>query len=254
MNWLQLIERRRSIRKYEPSMDAATVTLIKDICHGKTTLNGSPLELRVLPGAEVQSIVKGYFGNYGRVMAPWYIAAISADDREALLNLGYCVQRVILEITGHNIGTCWIGGMFNKNVLNSFLELDEGLGARALVAWGRPKAEVKGTEGKRVPPEKIARFDQGIDNGLPWRAVIEAVRWAPSALNRQPWRLWITEKAIHLYSASGRIAQAYSPMDMGIALCHLELACRQLAVPGQVAAAEHPQRKGWEYWASFVRN
>lgn len=249
MNWLQLIERRHSVRKYELGVDVASVARIKEFCQ-----NTPPLELRMLPGSEVHGFTRGVFG-LGRVLAPWYIVAITAGDKDSLLNLGYVTQRIILEMTALGFGTCWLGS-FNREQLNIAMGLEGGLGARILVAWGRPKDENASSQrqGKRISPSRISAFEPGTSlNTSPWRVILEAVRWAPSAINRQPWRLWFTPSAIHLYSVSG-VGKAYTPIEMGIALCHLELACKHLAISGRIAETEHPGRRGWEYWASFVRD
>lgn len=248
MNWLQLIERRRSVRSFEPVVDDATIARVKGICQA------SPLELRLLPGEQVQAAVGGILG-LGRVVAPWYIAAIAPGDRDSLVDLGYHTQKVILEMTALDLGTCWVGSISDRAGLAAQLGLADQLGVRALVAWGRPRGKGVAWQRKRVLPAKLAVFESdGSEGIMAWRAVLEAVRWAPSAINRQPWRLWFTAGAVHLYSASKRLAREYTPMEMGIALCHIELACQQLALAGKIEVTEHPQRRGWEYWASFVRD
>lgn len=254
MNWLQLIERRRSVRQFEQGMDAATVARVKGICQGDEGCNSSPLELRLLPASQAKTAVGSFLG-LGRVLAPWYIAAISPADKDSLLNLGYCTERAMLEMTALDLGTCWLGHLVNRERFAADLGIEQGSGVRALVAWGRPRdSSTSLRPGKRVLPGKLAVYDSDCSGSESWPVVLEAVRWAPSAINRQPWRLWFTAGAVHLYSTSKRLARAYTPIEMGIALCHIELACRQLAIPGKITTADHPQRRGWEYWASFVRD
>lgn len=255
MNWLQLIERRHSVRHYASEIDEATLAQVRDICQRLETFNSCPLELRLLPGTEVHQALRGYLGAYGRVISPWYIAVLAPGEKDSLLNIGYSCQRVILEMTALNLGTCWIGGMYKKESLEESLNLERDKGIRTLIAWGRPSQAGKdsGRQGKRLAPEKIAVFDgDQTTSRYPWRAVLEAVRWAPSAINRQPWRLWFTAKAVHVFSVAKRIGRKFTPIDMGIALCHLELACKQLAIAGKISQVPHPVRKGWEYWASFA--
>ncbi|MDD4658588.1 MAG: nitroreductase family protein [Eubacteriales bacterium] len=253
MNWLQLIERRVSVRQYEPDVDEATLAQVRKICEHAKSYNSSALKYFLLPGSEVHRRQKS-IGPIGRVLAPWYIAAVAAGDSEALFNLGYSSQRVILELTALDLGTCWLGALFDREALGDSLGLGKGHAVRALIAWGRGR-KVPGTadkQSRRLPSEKIAFFAGDRDTRYPWRTVLEAVRWAPSAINRQPWRLWFGAGAVHLFSKPGRLARSFAPIDMGIALCHLELACKQLAIPGSIAQTEHPQRKGWEYWVSYI--
>lgn len=55
--------------------------------------------------------------------------------------------------------------------------------------------------------------------------VLEMVRWAPSAVNKQPWRIVLKDGAYHFYEKKDRgyVNEAVGDMqkiDVGIALCH----------------------------------
>lgn len=57
---------------------------------------------------------------------------------------------------------------------------------------------------------------------------LEAVRLAPSAVNKQPWRVIVNEDGAHFYlkHAKGYVSGAVDDIqkiDMGIALCHFAL-------------------------------
>ena len=56
-------------------------------------------------------------------------------------------------------------------------------------------------------------------------AVIEMVRWAPSAVNKQPWRVIAKDGAFHFYEKKDRgyVSDATGDLqkiDVGIGLCH----------------------------------
>ena len=58
------------------------------------------------------------------------------------------------------------------------------------------------------------------------------VRWAPSAVNKQPWRVVVKENSAHFYlkKNKGFVSDAVGNMqkiDMGIALCHFDLAAKR---------------------------
>lgn len=97
-------------------------------------------------------------------------------------------------------------------------------------------------------PEKAGVIEKALD----------AVRLAPSAVNKQPWRVVISgdkahfyEKRSDRYTQNGRDIQK---IDMGIALCHFELAAAECGLdtvfeikdPG----IEVPDKT--EYIASYV--
>lgn len=259
MNWLKLIGRRHSIRQFHPQARDIDLAGVRVACQQIETLNDHPLQLKLVPGSQVQPVLKGFAWRYGRVLAPWYIVAITDDHPLSWLNLGYTVEKIVLELTAMDLGTCWLGGFFNRRRLAENLGLDKEARIPALVAWGQPSSQtwnrlIKTAAGlgRRKQLKDIIRCEIDLDAGpVSWRPLLEAVRWAPSALNRQPWRLWLSLQAIHVYSAGGKSAKGLLPVDMGIALCHLALACRQLAVPGRLETCEHPSRRGWHYWHSY---
>jgi hypothetical protein len=66
------------------------------------------------------------------------------------------------------------------------------------------------------------------------------VRIAPSASNKQPWRM-LKDKNTKLFHLFLQRTKNYPKMpfgidmqtlDMGIAMCHFELTCRELAIEG----------------------
>ena len=64
---------------------------------------------------------------------------------------------------------------------------------------------------------------------------LEAVRWAPSAANRQPWRAVITESGVHFYeqkSIKDSPLGDVQKVDMGIALCHFDLSLEEGGISG----------------------
>jgi len=68
-----------------------------------------------------------------------------------------------------------------------------------------------------------------------YRFPLEMVRLAPSAVNKQPWRVVVTGDSVHFYqkTAGGEMG----PMDMGridlgIAMCHFDLAVREQGMEG----------------------
>ncbi len=57
---------------------------------------------------------------------------------------------------------------------------------------------------------------------------LEMVRLSPSAVNKQPWRVVVSDNTVHFYlkrskNFSGSSALEMQKVDMGIALCHFAL-------------------------------
>ena len=61
------------------------------------------------------------------------------------------------------------------------------------------------------------------------------IRWAPSAANKQPWRVVLDKNGVHFYlkRTKGFVSEAAGNMqkiDLGIALCHFALAAKESAI------------------------
>jgi len=67
------------------------------------------------------------------------------------------------------------------------------------------------------------------------------VRLAPSASNKQPWRIVLSEdkNTCHFYLeptpnySGNKMGFEMQRIDMGIAMCHFELACKELKLSGK---------------------
>ena len=64
------------------------------------------------------------------------------------------------------------------------------------------------------------------------------VRLAPSAVNKQPWRLILDGKKVHFFlkrtmGFESMFKMDLQRIDMGIAMCHFELAANEVGVDGK---------------------
>ena len=93
----------------------------------------------------------------------------------------------------------------------------------------------------------------------PWNDILEMVRWAPSAVNKQPWRLVLRDDRCHFYLKhdKGYTSDAVGDMqkiDLGIALCHFVLGAelKGLAPRVEISDPGIPIPAGIEYIASVI--
>ncbi|HPN87619.1 MAG TPA: nitroreductase family protein, partial [Smithella sp.] len=134
--------------------------------------------------------------------------------------------------------------------------------------------------GRRSLTERLLRGFAGSDHRLPWPELffsgnastplnvevagpyaeaLENVRLAPSASNKQPWRIIFepAQGAFLFYlsrSAGYRHLRDVSlqEIDMGIALCHFDLTVKALGIPGSWRQDDTaPKIKSWEYMATW---
>lgn len=110
------------------------------------------------------------------------------------------------------------------------------------------------TDGKAV---KLGTY--GIINGAfqiplaeaeagPFKITLEMVRLAPSAGNKQPWRVILKDGACHFYYRPG----SFATNDIGIALCHFELTCQAMGLAGGFTQlTNRPEVAGLSYAMSW---
>ena len=100
----------------------------------------------------------------------------------------------------------------------------------------------------RLPAENLF-FDQAWDAGLPAAKqeaiadLIGMVRWAPSAVNKQPWRIIVTQGDYHFYEKrdkgyAGEKTGDLQKIDVGIALCHFAMGLEERGMAPGIRVAD----------------
>lgn len=198
-------------------------------------------------------------GTYGVIKgAGNYIGASAADKELALEALGYSFEKLILYATSLGLGTCWLGGTFNRSGFAAAMNLKEGDLFPCISPVGYPA-------GKKRTLESVMRWVSKADQRNEWKELffkqefsqpltkaeagefafpLEMVRLAPSAVNKQPWRIVQDKDTYHFYLArtlkndNGKID--IQRVDIGIAACHFHLAALEKGLPGKFQKLEKP--------------
>ncbi len=252
---VEVIKERRSVRSYLPiTLDAAIRNSIQDYIE---TLRGpfnAGIRLRMVEESSIVEESGGKIGTYGIIKgANTYIAAIMKTDREhGLEDIGYMLEELILYSTSIGLGTCWLGGTFNRGQFAKSLSLTEGETLPIVTPIGYPRE-------KMSLMERAVRFAAGSNNRKPWgelffnkgfstpmtkenagnyAALLEMVRLAPSASNKQPWRLVRDNNQWHFYLKASKgygegLGFDIQRVDIGIAMCHFQLAAEELNIKGK---------------------
>jgi hypothetical protein len=190
---------------------------------------------------------------------------------------GHSLEQAVLAATDLGLGTCWLGGTFTKSSFARKISAARDETVPAVIAVGYPAEDsrdhwVRRSAGSdhRLPPEKLFFEAHGdaleLSSAGDYAEVLEAVRWAPSASNKQPWRLVRSGDAWHFYlertrgyskgALSSLIKMAdLQRVDIGIAMCHFELAARERQSGGRWVV-EPPRQDAasakWEYTATWI--
>jgi len=197
-------------------------------------------------------------GTYGVVSgAPAFVVGVVEKGELACVDYGYALEGIVLRATELGLGTCWIGGAFDRGGIARELAAGKGEFAPAMTPIGRAANEQSirdqlirrsaGSDGRKPAAELFfAAAPDGAweplgDSGR-WASILEAVRLGPSASNKQPWRLVLDRRGaserLHLVLQEDRLynnmlgATKLQELDMGIAMRHVEVAARAAGMAG----------------------
>ncbi|MBR2122981.1 MAG: nitroreductase family protein [Lachnospiraceae bacterium] len=183
-----------------------------------------------------------------------YVAGIVDKKPYADAAFGYAFEKLVLYAWSLGIGTTWIGGTMKREQFEKAAGLKEGEMMPCISPLGYPAARRSLKESlmrrgvgadSRLPAEKLF-FDGSLDTPLSGQKkeeianLTEMVRWAPSAVNKQPWRIILKDGAYHFYEKKDRgyvsdAAGDLQKIDVGIGLCHFVMGLEERgSVPGIV--------------------
>jgi len=237
------IFKRKSIRSYEAApLDKSLLEKVSERLRDLEPMaSGVKTEFKILMPNQLKR-------NLNK--APHYIAAFSEAKDAYKANVGFMLQQMDLYFSATGLGSCWLGiPRPTKEVLE-----DSSLEFVILLGFGKSKETLYRTslsEFKRKPLSKITDV-KDVDD------LLEPVRLAPSAVNRQNWYFTGEKSLIHAYSSKpsflGSLAGgSYFPINLGIAICHLKLAAehfgRRTAIIFEESKVAKPP-KNHEYVAS----
>ncbi|MBI5531900.1 MAG: nitroreductase [Deltaproteobacteria bacterium] len=278
--YLDAMARRYSCRTCDKTPISAADRHALESAIGKRRVGpfGTQARFQLLAATPEDSGALKGLGTYGFVRNPaGFLLGATGRGPRSLEDFGYLMEGCILDATILGIGTCWLGGTFTRSRFAEKLALgDEEM--PAVVAVGYPAA-------KRGWIDRLIRRGDSADRRMPWEKLffdgdaavalsrdaagkltqaIEMVRRAPSASNCQPWRI-VKQGSFydfHLlrtpgYRERNKTLFGIADMqrvDMGIAMCHLELGARELGLTGRWIERSEQDRTsfpGAEYTVSF---
>ena len=187
-------------------------------------------------------------GTYGVIQkAKHFLGASILPVPKALEASGYEMETVMLYLAHLDIGTCWLGGTFDRKGFAQALQVgdDEILPAITPIGYAQSSRHLQEVlmrtfiqAHKRLEWNKLFFFND-FQTPLTKETAghfvfpLEMVRLAPSASNKQPWRLLVKEGVVHFYEYktpkySDAFAYDIQRIDMGIAAAHFEHAIKEM--------------------------
>jgi len=258
-NVKETVNKRISVRNYSSQAISEEMILIfKDIVKG---LN-NPFNVRVnyhfLDINNTEQPQK--LGTYGVIKgARQYIGTTIKLEPYALEALGYEMETLILHLTHLGLGTCWLGGTFNRKGFANGMNIASHEIFPIITPVGYAESKRHITE---IAMRKLIKADQrkpwdklffindfstplANDKENDYNFALEMVRLGPSASNKQPWRIVIMNQVCHFFEHKDPGYSDIFPydlqrIDMGIALAHFELAMKEKGVHGQLRINLNP--------------
>ena len=238
-------------------------------------LFGDPLRIELVAARENDSAELKGLGTYGFIRgASGFLVGAVHREINNLEDYGRLMEEIVLKATDLDLATCWLGGSFQKDNFSARIQTQPHEIVPAVVSVGvsaekrnfvdRGIRSIAGSRKRKPWPELFFESNhqtpltQGAAGG--YAEVLDLVRLAPSASNKQPWRVVQDPQGFHFFlqRTSGyhkpRLFSDLQRVDMGIASCHFELACTEFGLPGEwrdIPLQLHIP-DFWEYSISWV--
>jgi nitroreductase len=266
MSITETIRQRRSVRSYTgEALSSEHVALIVNHIAGLEAPFGAKVRIRPVHAA-IGDPKPIKLGTYGWISgAKDYLVLIYEEAPLAIEGAAYLFEQVILYCTGLGLGTCWLGGAFSRKDFGRQVELSTGEKMKIVSPVGYA------TDKKRFFETYIVGADKNHRTRKPFGAnffygnfatplteaaagiyalPLEMVRIAPSANNKQSWRVTLDGDTLHFYKTP---SYGFSGIDIGIALCHFGETCREAGIAGHFETSDAPREKDATYTISWVK-
>lgn len=276
---LNTIETRISTRTFEDTplspSDLEKISAYLDNPENLIGPYGHNIDIELL--METATIEKEKLGTYGVIQgAQAYILGNCTKDTQKLFDYAFVLENIVLYLTSIGISTCWLGGRFRKQEAMSRISLGEEDIIPAIVpigyAYEKPRLKEKAMRTflkarKRKPAEQLffyEVFDQPLgDHAEEFQQALDYLRVAPSAMNKQPWRLIFNTDLtqVHFYVTSPlgwHPAYMCDPayLDIAIAYNHFKAGLDEVGITGKlvIEAPDIETPEGWSYITSWYKD
>lgn len=255
----EAVKKRYSVRNYlDQQVKEETKEAVESFIQSLNNPFGKKVNFHYLDSKEMENQQK--LGTYGVIKgAKQYIGTTIKLEPMALEALGYEMEVLILYLAEKGIGTCWLGGTFNRKAFANAMNVGEEELFPIITPYGYP-AE------KKHLKERAMRKMINADQRKEWRELffhndfqtpltkeaaedlafaLEMVRLGPSASNKQPWRILRRDNAWHFYEYkepgySKSFPYDIQRVDMGIAAAHFDLSAKELEIHGNFDTTSKP--------------
>ena len=160
------------------------------------------------------------------------------------------VEKLVLLLTNMEIGTCWLAGTFNRAQFESNMKITKDEIFPIVCPIGYPSD-------KKTFIESVFRSVSKSEQRKEWNEIffqndfntplnkenigdyalpLDMLRLAPSAANKQPWRILYKDGNYHFYKVinlNNKYPYDLQRLDVGIGACHFHLTCIEKGLQGK---------------------
>ncbi len=247
MDLYQAILARRSVRRYAPTpLNKQLLAQIDEIVnHARPLVPGNRFRVMrrdVFAGEDLIFAM----GGYGQVLTPpHYLVGSIVGDHHPLVDMGFRMEQMAVEMTQLGIGTCFIGSLGQEHNVRVRFRLPAETRIGAFLLFGAPAEDAGGRMINAVMRRKGGATAKLAAKSLFFNGsfhspstppahlarLIEAARNAPSANNAQPWRFLWYDGALYLFVRRQNLAygagigvQEYRFFDGGVCMSNISMA------------------------------
>ena len=260
---------RKSTRKYSnKKVKEGLLEEVKNACSQITYLN-KELDIKAHV-VDRGHLVHFLMGKKCKVKAPHYIIVTSNKGNDYLQNIGFAMEEVVLKLTTLGLATCWLECNIKREDILEFVQLKDSDEEKndtiveseekneesknvnleqpySIIAFGYPDEDEKlFRTNKDVDRKRISHVCRKLDKNL--EKIVEALRWAPSVKNSQPWILYNNSNMVHLYEEKQKKNIKDNKISMGIALRHFDIACNKFGLEVDYSKIDVKKRMAKEYY------
>jgi len=255
------IDVRKSIRTFQKKpLNSDDLGKISNYLNKLENLEGpfgNQFEFKLL--IEQETLEKDQIGTYGFIKNPQgYIFGSSIIETKSLFDYAFVLENIVLYLTALGIGTCWLGGRFRKQEAMSQLTLSENeiIPAITPIGYAHDKKRLKEKMIRTVLQARKRKSENELffyeafgqplgDRGKEFQRALHYVRVAPSAQNKQPWRLIFNSdlSQVHFYVTNPLADHPLymcepQYLDIGIAYNHFKAGLDEVEISGKLKMAE----------------
>jgi nitroreductase len=273
-----IVPRRASYRSYRAAPEQAErlTALAAAVAAPPAAPFGTPVRIVVIRDFDPQAHEVKKLGTYGVIRgATSFLVGLMPPGPHGHEDLGYVFEWAILQATDLGLQTCWLGGTLQRDAFARAARATAGeivpvvspvgIAAERRSLIDRTFRLFAGSKDRKPFTELFFTGDFATPlpeaPDAPFARALALVRLAPSASNRQPWRVLHdpARAACHFYLARSPGYQKLwdvdlQRIDLGIAMCHFALGCRELGILGtwtDARPAGPPPPAGLEHVATF---